>query len=206
VTDLHAGVVTVTSGSQQETIRAETVLWSAGVQASPLGAILSRSTGAALDRAGRVIVQSDLTIPGHPDIFVIGDLANCSHQHGVPLPGVAPVAMQQGGYVARLIQDRLKGKALPAPFHYKDRGSMATIGRAKAVADLGWITFSGYPAWLAWLLIHLIYIAEFQNRLLVLLQWAWSYVTRGRSARLITGGYLTDTRNSQDPNSRKQEL
>ncbi len=125
-------------------------------------------------------------MPGHLDIFVIGDLASCSHQTGKPLPGVAPVAMQQGAFVARLIEDRLSGRPT-RPFVYHDRGSMATIGRAKAVADAGWLKLSGYPAWLAWLFIHLLYIVGFENRLLVLLQWAWGYITRGRSARLITG-------------------
>jgi NADH dehydrogenase len=133
-----------------------------------------------------VIVQPDLTIPGHPEIYVIGDLANYSHQAGQPLPGVAPVAMQQGSHVARLIQDHLTGKST-AVFRYRDRGSMATIGRAHAVADLGWVRFGGFLAWLAWLFIHLLYLVGFQNRLLVTMQWAWSYFTRGRSSRLITG-------------------
>jgi NADH dehydrogenase len=133
-----------------------------------------------------VIVGPDLNLPGHPEVFVIGDLAHYSHQTGKPLPGVAPVAMQQGRYVARLIQRRLRGESMPA-FRYRDKGSMATIGRGAAVADLGWVRFSGLPAWLAWLFIHLLYIAQYQNRLLVLLQWAWYYVTRNRSARLITG-------------------
>ena len=155
------------------------------MKASPLGAALAAATGATLDRGGRVVVQPDLTLPGHPEIFVLGDLANYSHQTGSPLPGLAPVAMQQGSYAARLIQARLEGKTLPR-FHYKDRGSMATIGRARAVADLGWIYLSGYLAWLAWLFIHLLYIVQFQSRLLVLIQWAVSYFTHGRSARLIT--------------------
>ena len=189
VTDLQPGTVAIKAGNVVETIRVETVLWAAGVQASPLGAGLARSAGASLDRAGRVIVQPDLTIAGHPEIFVIGDLAHCAHQTGKPLPGVAPVAMQQGSYVAHAIEDRLKGRQ-SSPFHYKDRGSMATIGRAKAVADLGWLTISGLLAWLAWLFIHLLYIVGYHNRLLVLVQWGWSYFTRGRSARLITGNAM----------------
>jgi NADH:ubiquinone reductase (H+-translocating) len=132
-----------------------------------------------------VIVQPDLSLAGRPEVFVIGDLANYSHQGGKPLPGVAPVAMQQGKYVADLIQSRLRNQSAP-PFHYKDRGSLAVIGAA-AVADLGWIRLSGYLAWLAWLFIHLIYLIEFDNRVLVLFQWAWNYLTRNRSARLITG-------------------
>jgi NADH dehydrogenase len=132
------------------------------------------------------MVEPDLTIRGHPEILVIGDLAHYSHQTGRPLPGVAPVAMQQGRYVADLIVRRLRGQTLP-PFHYKDHGSMATIGRAAAVADLGWIRISGFLAWLAWLFVHLMYLIQFGNRLLVLMQWAGNYVTRNRSARLITG-------------------
>jgi NADH dehydrogenase len=127
-----------------------------------------------------------LTLPGHPEVFVIGDLANCQHQTGRPLPGVAPVAIQQGRYVADLIKRRLKGQTLP-PFHYHDRGNLATIGRSAAVADLGWVQFSGFFAWLTWLFVHLLYLVYFENRVLVLFQWAWNYFTRNRSARLITG-------------------
>jgi NADH dehydrogenase len=185
VTDIRPGLVTVKSGSGEETVAAHTILWAAGVQASPLGAALAAATGAPLDRAGRVIVGPDLTVPGHPEILVIGDLANYGHQTGKPLPGVAPVAMQQGSYAARLIRDRLAGRQTK-PFRYHDRGSMATIGRNRAVADLGWVRFGGYPAWLAWLFIHLLYLVGFQSRLVVLIQWAWNYVTRNRSARLIT--------------------
>jgi NADH dehydrogenase len=186
VANVHPGGVTLKRGDAIEEVPARTVLWGAGVQASPLGRLLSEATGAELDRAGRVIVQPDLSLPGRPEVFVIGDLANYSHQGGKPLPGVAQVAMQQGKYVADLIQRRLEGKT-PRPFRYRDRGNMATIGRASAVADLGWTSFSGYPAWLAWLFIHILYLIEFENRMLVLFQWAWNYMTRNRSARLITG-------------------
>lgn len=186
VTDVQAGRVTIHSGGQTETIRAHTVLWAAGVEASPLAKVLAQASGAELDRAGRITVQPDLTLPGHPEVFVIGDMANYPYQGGKPLPGLAPVAMQQGNYVADLIQRRLRG--VPAiPFHYRDRGTMATIGRAAAVADLGWIAYSGLLAWLTWLFIHLLYLVAFQNRILVLFQWAWNYFTRNRSARLITG-------------------
>ena len=133
-----------------------------------------------------MVVNPDLTIPGHPEIFVIGDLANFSHQTGKPLPGVAQPAIQQGAYVGKLIQARLRNKQLP-PFHYIDKGNLATIGRGAAVADLNWLQISGWPAWLIWVFVHLLYVVEFQNRLLVLLQWAWLYVTFDRSARLITG-------------------
>jgi NADH dehydrogenase len=186
VTDVQPEAVTLGSGPNREIIPAHTVLWAAGVEASPLGRTLAKATGAALDRAGRIAVQPDLSLPDHPEIFVIGDLANFSHQTGKPLPGVAPVAMQQGRYVADLIQRRLRGETLPA-FHYKDHGSMATIGRAAAVVDLGWVRFAGFFAWLVWLFVHLMYLIQFSNRVLVLIQWAGNYLTRNRSARLITG-------------------
>jgi NADH dehydrogenase len=188
VTDVQPDGVVFRSGDRTERIATHTVLWGAGVQASPLGQILAKSTGATLDRAGRVQVQPDLTLPGHAEILVVGDMATCPGPDGKPLPGVAPVAMQQGRYAARLIAARLRGETLP-PFQYHDRGSMATIGRAAAVADLGsrWLRFSGLLAWLLWLFIHLMYLVQFQSRLLVLVQWAWNYTTRSWSARLITG-------------------
>jgi NADH dehydrogenase len=186
VTDLQADCVTIRCGNQTETIRAHTVLWAAGVDASPLAKVLAQATGAELDRAGRIRVQPDMTLPGHPEVYVLGDMVNYPYQDGKPLPGIAPVAMQQGRYVADAIQRRLRG-APPMPFHFHNRGTMATIGRAAAVADLGWITFSGLFAWLAWLFIHILFLIEFQNRMLVLFQWAWNYFTRNRAARLITG-------------------
>jgi NADH dehydrogenase len=186
VTDVKADSVTIREGNRTESIATRTVLWAAGVLASPLGRILSKGAGATLDQAGRVVVNPDLTIPGHPEIFVIGDLANFSHQTGKPLPGVAQPAIQQGHYVGKLIQARLENKNLP-PFHYFDKGNLATIGRGAAVADLNWLQISGLPAWLIWIFIHLLYIVQFQNRLLILLQWAWLYLTFDRSARLITG-------------------
>jgi NADH dehydrogenase len=185
VTDVQPDCVIVKHGDKTEEIHTHTILWAAGVQASPLGKILGDATGVPLDRAGRVTVQPDLTLPGHPEIFVIGDLANYTHQTGKPLPGVAQVAMQQGSYAASLIDARLKDKTIK-PFHYLDKGNMATIGRASAVADLGRIKLTGYLGWWAWLTIHLIYLIEFENRTLVLLQWAWNYFTRNRAARLIT--------------------
>jgi NADH dehydrogenase len=186
VTEIQPGMVTIRSGGQSEQIPAHTVLWAAGVRASGLGQVLARGTGVALDRGCRVPVEPDLTVAGHPEIFVIGDMANRPGPDGKPLPGVAPVAMQQGRYVAELIRRRLDGKDLP-PFHYRDKGKLATIGRAAAVADLGWVRFSGYLAWLTWLFVHIVYLIGFQNRFLVMLQWAWNYFTRNRAARLVTG-------------------
>jgi len=186
VTDVQPDAVIIRRNDQSEHIPTRTVLWAAGVQASPLGRILATATGVELDRAGRVMVAPDLSIPNHPYIFVIGDLAHYRNQQGQPLPGVAPVAMQQGQYVAELIQQRLRGQT-PPPFHYQDRGSMAIVGRAEAVADVRGRRFSGFLAWLAWLFIHLMNLVEFENRLLVVIQWAWNYFTRNRSARLITG-------------------
>jgi len=186
VTAIDKTGVTIRHDTQEERIAARTVLWAAGVAASPLGRILAERAGARLDRAGRVMVEPDLTIAGHSDILVIGDLANFSHQTGKPLPGVAPVAMQEGRYAAELLRRRLAGKTV-APFRYHDKGSLATIGRAAAVADFGRIHIHGMPAWLTWLFIHLLHLVEFDNRLLVLIQWAYNYITRNRGARLITG-------------------
>lgn len=186
VSGIRRECVTVREGSNTEEISARTVLWAAGVLGSPLGQVLSKEVGVPLDKAGRVIVQPDLTVPGHPEIFVIGDLASFRHQTGKPLPGVAQPAIQEGRYVGKLIEQRLRGKKFP-PFCYVDRGSLATIGRAAAVADLNWLRLSGVPAWLIWIFVHVLYIVQFQNRLLILLQWAWLYITCDRSARLITG-------------------
>jgi NADH dehydrogenase len=186
VTDLRHDLVVLRTGGHTEDIPCHTVLWAAGVLASPLGKAIARGSGVNLDRAGRVPVQPDLTVAGHPEIFVIGDMASCPGPDGNPLPGVAPVAMQQGRYVADLIQARFAGQARSA-FRYHDRGNMATIGRSAAVADLGWVRFWGFPAWLAWLFVHLLFLIGFQNRFLVLIQWAWNYFTRNRSARLVTG-------------------
>lgn len=191
VTDIATHAVTLSQGEQTEKLSAATILWTAGVQASPLGKALAAATGAEVDRQGRIIVESDLSVKGHSEIFVIGDLAHFGHQDGKPLPGVAPVAMQQGRYVAQVLLSRLQG-GTPGPFRYRDKGSMATIGRGAAIADLHWAELSGYPAWLAWLFIHLMYIVGFENRLLVFFQWAWSYITRNRTARLITHEAPTD--------------
>jgi NADH:ubiquinone reductase (H+-translocating) len=186
VTEVDAAAVTIEAGGATEVIPTRTVLWAAGVQASPLGRALCAEAGCEIDRLGRVIVNPDLTVPGHDEVFVIGDLAYCAHPGGQPLPGVAPVAMQQGDYVAKAIRARLAGRPVTG-FRYRDKGSMATIGRAAAVAQIGPLRLGGYPAWLAWLFVHLLYIVEFDNRLLILVQWAWNYFTRNRGARLITG-------------------
>ena len=186
VVDVAPDSVTIREGDHTEKIATRTVLWAAGVLASPLGKFLAQETSIALDRLGRIFVQPDLTIPSHPEIFVIGDLANFSHQDGKPLPGVAQPAIQEGRYVAKVIQRRLKGESVE-PFHYVDKGNLAVIGRGAAVADLNWLRLSGWPAWLIWIFIHLANILEFRNRMLVLLQWGWLYATYDRSARLITG-------------------
>lgn len=185
VIDVQEKGLTVSSGDVQEHISARTILWTAGVQASPLGRILAEATDAAVDRSGRVIVEPDLSVPHHPDIFVIGDLAHYAHQTGEPLPGVAQVAIQQGRYVANLIKRQLRGKAVP-PFHYRDPGSLATIGRGKAVAELGQLHLTGWVAWVIWFYIHLMYQFDIENRVLVFIQWVWNYITRRRSALLIT--------------------
>jgi NADH:ubiquinone reductase (H+-translocating) len=163
-------------------IRARTVLWAAGVQASPL----AKSLGVPLDRAGRVLVESDLTIPGHPEVFVIGDLAAVKQRNGQMVPGVAPGAIQEGQHTARNLERALAGQPLRA-FQYNDKGSLATIGRAAAVAEVGRLRMSGFIAWFAWLAIHIFFLIGFRNRFLVISQWAWAYLTHQRGARLITG-------------------
>ena len=178
VTECNAEGVTL--GNRK--IPTATVLWAAGVMASPAAAWL----GAAQDRAGRVIVQPDLTLPGHPEIFVVGDTAAVAGPDGKPLPGLAPVAKQQGAYVARAVRARLSGRGIE-PFHYRNLGSLATIGRGRAVADFGWLRLNGSLAWLLWGLVHVAFLIGFRNRIVVLLEWLWSYVTFKRGARLITG-------------------
>jgi NADH dehydrogenase len=164
-------------------------IWAAGNNASFVGKTLS----APVDRVGRIIVNDDLSIPGHPDVQIIGDLANFSHQTGEPLPGVSPVAIQQGRHAARNILAMIKGRE-PQRFHYSDKGSIATIGRNKAVADLKFTHLSGLPAWLAWLFVHIIFLVGFRNRLLVLFQWAWAYFTFNKGARLITRNFQSEHR------------
>lgn len=163
-----------------EQIVAGTVLWAAGVAASRLG----RTLGAPIDRAGRVLVQPDLSIPGHPEVFVVGDLASVV-QDGTPLPGVAAVAMQEAAHAAAMIARAIRGEA-PAPFRYRDPGNLATIGRAAAVADFGRLRLTGWIAWMSWLFIHILKLTGFRNRLVVFVQWAWAYFTYQRSVRLIT--------------------
>ena len=163
-----------------ERIAAGTVIWAAGVKASSLG----QSAGLDVDKQGRVIVEPDLSVTGHPNVFVAGDQAVFTHQTGKPLPGTAPVAMQQGQYLARTIRGDVAGQPRK-PFHFVDKGQMATIGRSRAVVELGRFKLSGFFAWVTWLIVHIFYLTGFQNRLLVVLQWAWSYLTFRRGARLI---------------------
>ncbi len=179
VTDVREGEIHIGG----EVMPAAVILWAAGVSASPLG----KALGAPTDRAGRVLVEPDLSIPGHPEVFVVGDLASITYGDGKPVPGLAPAAMQEGKWVGRQIKADLAGKPR-VPFQYLDKGTLATIGRAAAVADLpGNIHISGYFAWLAWLFVHIFFLIGFRNRLAVMFDWAWSYFTYTRSARLITG-------------------
>lgn len=200
VTRVEAGAVDIGDTRLPATV----VLWAAGVAASPLG----KKLGVTVDRAGRVPVQPDLSLPEHPEIFVIGDLASAKDDRGNMLPGVAPVAMQQGNFVAKIIRQELESNrttSIPRPaFHYWDKGSLATIGRAAAIAQFGKIHISGFLAWLSWLFVHILFLIGFRNRLLVFIQWAWSYVTYERGARLITGSTdlpgWTDATTSSAPN------
>jgi len=185
ITDVDHDGVTVKSGDQCERIAAKTVLWGAGVRAIELGKTIADATGAQIDKAGRVIVTGDCSIANYPEIFIVGDLAHFETD-GKSLPGVAQVAKQQGNYVASVIRARVRSMPPPSSFVYRDLGNMATIGRAAAVADLHTIRFTGLLGWLAWLFVHLMQLVTFQNRALVLTQWAHSYVTRNRAARLIT--------------------
>ena len=187
VTAIDATGVTIQSGGGEERIATRTVLWAAGVRASGLGKVLAARANAPLDRAGRVVVAPDLTVPGHPEIFVIGDLASFTHQGGKPLPGVAPVAMQQGRYVANFVRRRVQGSPPAAAFHYLNKGNLATVGRNKAVAEFGGLHISGFLAWFVWVFVHLMYLVEFDNRLLVFTEWVYNYFTHNRGARLITG-------------------
>jgi NADH dehydrogenase len=185
VTDIDDGGVTVKTSAGNERIAARTVIWAAGVKPSPFADVLERRAGAPRDKRGQILVNGDCSLPGHPEIFVIGDLAYIQ-QDGKPLPGVAPVAIQQGSYVAKLIRERLRGGTLPA-FRYRDKGSLAVIGRAAAVAEIGPLHISGLLAWLTWLFVHLMYLVEFSNRVMVFIQWGFLYLTFNRGARLITG-------------------
>jgi NADH:quinone reductase (non-electrogenic) len=190
VTRVEAGAVYIgnQTGKQEddgsvknERLPAATVLWAAGVQASPLGKLL----GAPTDRAGRVLVAPDLSVPGHKDIFVIGDLALLEQADGRPVPGVAPAAIQMGRWAVKNIVRDLENQPR-RDFAYVDKGSLATIGRAAAVADFGKLHISGFVAWMAWLVVHLFFLIGFRNRILVMIEWAWSYFTFQRGARLIT--------------------
>jgi NADH dehydrogenase len=166
---------------------ARTIVWAAGVTASGLASELADLTGAEQDRAGRVTVEADLTLPGHPEVFALGDMVRVRERDGsvVTFPGVAPVAMQQGRYAAKAVRCRLERRAAQ-PFRYRDKGNLATVGRAAAVADIKGIRLGGILAWVTWLTVHLFYLIGFQNRLLVLIRWSISFATRGRGARLIT--------------------
>ncbi len=181
VTDIDADGVVI----GDERIRAGTVIWAAGVLASGMAGALASASGAEVDRVGRILVEPDLTLPGHPEVIALGDMVQIRGQD--ELPGVAPVAMQMGRYAARLVRDRLRSRETK-PFRYKDKGNLATIGRARAVADLPpRIRVSGFVAWVLWLGIHLFYLVGFQNRLLVFIRWGFSFLTHGRGTRLITG-------------------
>lgn len=186
----EAGVTMKVTGGDEERLASRTIIWAAGVAASPLAAALAQASGAPLDRAGRLTVEPDLSVPGHPEVFALGDMVRVSDGQGgrIPLPGVAPAAMQQGRYAARVVRARLAGKSPPKPFHYIDKGNLATIGRMKAVGEIKGLRLSGTIAWLGWLFIHLFYLTGLQNRFLVFVRWTVSFLTRGRGARLITGG------------------
>ncbi len=185
VSQIDEDGLTLETAQGTERIESKTVIWAAGVEPAGFTAALAQALQAERDRSGRIVVTPELTVPGHPEIFVIGDAAHAEWQ-GKPLPGVAPVAMQQGRYVAHSILERLRGRK-PGPFRYFNKGNLAVIGRAAGVADFGRFHARGWPAWLLWLFVHLMYLAQFRNRLLVFIRWGFQYLTYDRGARLITG-------------------
>lgn len=188
VTGIAADHVLINRAGTVETLATECVVWAAGVKANPLAKLLADAVGSVtVDRGGRIAVNPDCTVGSRTDIFAIGDLMTLPGPDNKPLPGVAPVAVQQGQYVAKVLLRRAKGEAAPGPFKYFDKGMMATIGRSRAVLESNGIRMSGFFAWVAWLFIHILYLARFENRFMVLFQWAWNYITRNRTARLITG-------------------
>ncbi len=193
VTSVDQDGVTYKQNDQVKSLKARTILWSGGVTATGFGRKVAERTNAAADRNGKIKVNPDLTIPGHPEIYVVGDLALSVDKHGNPLPGVAQVAIQGGSYAGKTIKARLAGKKDIPPFHYFNKGDMAVIGRAAAVANIFGFHVSGFPAWMVWLFIHLMYIVEFQSRVLVFIQWGFQYLTFSRGARLITGSDIEDS-------------
>ena len=192
VTNIDAEGVTFKRGDTVEKLATRTVVWAGGITANEFGRKLAERANAETDRSGRIKLNPDLTIPNHPEIFVPGDLGFSLNKEGKPLPGVAQVALQGGAYAARTIKARLKGNTNLRPFHYFDKGDMAVIGRASAVANIFGFHVSGLPAWLIWLFVHLMYIVEFQNRVMVFIKWGFEYITFSRAARLITGDTPTD--------------
>jgi NADH dehydrogenase len=192
VTDIDGAGVTLQRGEHSEQVAAKTVLWAGGIIATAFGRRLAARTEAETDSTGRITVQPDLTVPNYSDIWIVGDLAHALSKNGRPLPGVAQVAIQGGAYAAKAIRARLRGQHEIAPFHYFNKGDMAVIGRAAAVADVFGLHISGLLAWLIWLFIHLIYIVEFRSRVMVFVQWGFEYLTFSRGARLITGVAASD--------------
>jgi NADH dehydrogenase len=196
VTNVDPEGVTLEHGGTTEKLAARTVLWAGGITTNKFGATVAQRTQAQTDRSGRIHVTPQLSVPNFPNIFVVGDLALAVGKNGKPLPGVAQVAMQGGAYAAKVIHARFTKKPEPPPFHYFDKGDMAVIGRAAAVANIFGIHLSGLLAWLVWLFIHLMYIVEFQSRVMVFVQWGFQYITFSRGARLITGEHTAPPRES----------
>lgn len=186
VTEVFDSHLRLRTPEGEQTIEAGTVLWAAGVRASSIGSALAQAAGAKLDEVGRILVREDLSVPSYPEILVVGDLAGFTHQGGVQLPGVAQVAIQQGRYAARALLARLNGKEV-GRFRYRHKGSLAVIGRNSAVAEFGRVRFAGWFAWLLWAVVHIANLIGFENKVLVMIQWAWNYFTYKRGARLISG-------------------
>jgi NADH dehydrogenase len=190
VVDVREDGVTLQAGDgTRSEVPTRTVVWAAGVNASPLARMLGDASGAEVDRAGRVTVQPDLSLPDHPEVLALGDMVrvlDAASGQPITYPGLAPVAMQEGRYAARVVAARVAGEAAPPPFRYRDKGTLATIGRDRAVADVKGLRFSGFLAWITWLFVHIFYLIGFENRVVVLFRWGYAYLTRGRGSRLIT--------------------
>jgi NADH dehydrogenase len=199
ITDVQSGYVKLLKDGSEQTLPTNTVVWAAGVKGSPLGRAIVEAAGipATIDKAGKVVVNPDCTVPGRANVFCVGDMMSLAGPDGKPLPGVCPVAMQQGEYVANVIDREVRKKSRPGPFRYWDKGSMATIGRSRAVLQSGRIRMSGFFAWLGWLFVHIVFLIRFENRLLVMLQWGGNFLTRNRSARLITGTNFSEATSPQ---------
>lgn len=205
LSNLEDQTIFFNSEGKPDRIDSHTIIWTAGIKGTKISEILALKAKASIDNNNRILVNPDLTLSGYPNIFVIGDLAKFSHQGELPLPAIAPVAMQQGRYVANLIQARL-GEKTPPPFRYHNKGLLSVIGRNAAIADFGWLRLGGFFAWLLWIFVHIAYLIEYDNKIIVLFQWAWNYFTRRRHSRLIIGKFAFKHNDSEKVPEKKRDV